>query len=225
MAVAYTGQKANNNVASGTSLSITVPVGGFTAGNKLILVFMVPDASAFASSATDSASNTYTVRHQYTGNGRSITLIEGNLTTGLTSGQTATATIPDGGLLMGYEFSGLQTGTSFDVQEENAAVTSTFTSTGTATTAQADELLFGTVNTQGATVAPDAPWVELDEISVFASINETAYQIVSSAGSYAYTGTLSIGNGYASTIDTFKSAAAAAEKQSFYTSRRRSVRR
>lgn len=214
MAIAYTTKTAKNSAASGTSVAVTVPAGGFTAGNKLMCVFAVPDVSAFASAMTDTAGNPYTSRHTYSQVGQSVTLFEGDLTSGLSSGQSVTATIPDGGALMVYEFSGLLTGTSFDKQANATAVATTYSSGATAVTTQADELLFAitSVQTASATSAPDAPWTEIDENLWFAAQDvQIAYQVVAAAAAYTSTGTITASSGYMATIDTFKGAAAGAD--------------
>lgn len=212
MAIAYTSQKATNSVAFGTTVSITVPSGGFTAGNKLICVWMTGDASSFASAMADSAGNTYTRLHTYSPGARSLALFVGELASGLTAGQSVTATQTDGGFLSVFEFSGLDTGTAFDVQTQNNEFNNVWGSAGfgplSLTPSQADTLLIGTTlgESTTATLTPDSPWIELDETdNIFSICNlSTSYRIVSSISAYTYTGVLTGTVSNMSIFDAFK---------------------
>lgn len=213
MAIAYTSQKCFGTGA-GNPFSATVPAGGFTAGNKLLVVFTNGDASSTISSLTDTAGNTYSSRHQLTSAGRSFEILEADLTSGLSAGNTITASSnTGGGSLQVFEFSGLATGNSLDQQAAGTGFNTFWTTSATGTTTQADELLFG-VNVfipTSASATSDSPYTEIDESSIFGLyISQVQYAVVSATGTYTSSGTYSTsGVTYQASIDTFKAAGAA----------------
>lgn len=115
--------------------------------------------------------------------------------------QTITITFDTSAHIQGelLEISGLQTSGIISDQTNNAATSyilspssAPFTSNATPTTSQASEFLLGaTINAYppNETWTDDSPWNLIDLVSPNGT--RYAYQIVSSTGTYAYTGTYS----------------------------------
>lgn len=98
------------------------------------------------------------------------------------------------------EFSGV---TAVDTSA-GATATATAFSSGTApATSQASEILIGTVGAESArTPTWSAGWTALPVLAVSSDYLDTAYQIVTTTGSYAATGT--IGGQWMASIITLK---------------------
>lgn len=214
MAIAFV-RSAVGTHDSSTSIVVTVPAAGFASGNKLVIAAYSADTSAFYSGVADTAGNTYTSRHQYSVAGRSVTILEGNLTNALVSGNSVTGTQPTGGgYMLVAEFSGLLVGTAFDQQNQATSTNTTFSSGATPTTTQADELIFGSVCANAsstATFGATAPYVEIEDRQWTAGTMsmQIQYQIVAATGAYTSTGTISSSLSYFATVDSFKGEAAA----------------
>jgi hypothetical protein len=188
--------------ASGSTLALTVPAAGASAGNHLIVALGTTDQPVTITGIADSRSNTYQVdvtKNNVAG-GKSVMIASSKLTTSLQSGDTITATYSLGTCVQRrmavYEFSGLHATTWFDVGNGTAATTASQDS-GTAVTTSANALLFGACdfNNGGGTYAPGSTggnnYIELDEFTSGATNRfETEYVIVSATGTYSANGTL-----------------------------------
>jgi len=214
MAIAYTNQKASGSAASGNSIVITVPGGGFTAGNQLIVAAYNED-DTYNISSVSAGGNLYTQNHRIVDTPVSFsTVILGEiyLASGMAAASTITVTTTTsvGGVVSVYEFSGLMTGDCFD-KAASAVINfdTAYDSGATATTTQADELLFGVNHSfdQTITFLPLNSFSEIDENAWFASWDtQVQYKIVSATGTYNSTATASGATKGIAAIGTYKAA-------------------
>jgi hypothetical protein len=182
-----------------TSLSLTLD--NSTAGGNFIALYIPSyyrDASNSGQdySASDNKSNTYTKAFESAGVTGSLECWYAENISGGASHQVTIST-PVGGFFMFAvaEYSGVATSSAFDTSAVSPQDTpaTTYTSGSTATTAQADELLFGAVYSYNGTVSvtPDSPWSAINtRTGTFLHMVVTE-QVVSSTGAYANTGSIS----------------------------------
>src|SRR5438093_9708302 len=146
------GTATGNN--TGTTITITLPTGvSVAAGNSIILSFVSADIGT-TFSATDSASNGYSVDVQgaRSGSVRTVILSAHNVKA-LAAGSTITVTFPSTTArraLTANEFSGLAKSGTLDKTNPGNGSSTTPDSGFTATTAQAAELLVGAIGVAGA---------------------------------------------------------------------------
>jgi len=149
---------SSGNPTTGTSISITVPAGGVVAGDTLIVSFAMDPASG-AVSCTDAKGNAYGAAVDFAnGSGTSgvrTVVFSARIVTALVAGDTITVSHPSAAAkaVSINEFSGV----GFVDQTMTATGNSNSPSSGsTATTSQANELLFGTI---GVETKKDDPFV------------------------------------------------------------------
>src|SRR5438552_612956 len=148
------GTATGNN--TGTTITITLQTGvSVAAGNSIILSFVSADIGT-TFSATDSASNGYSVDIQGvktgTGSVRTVILSAHNVSA-LAAGNTITVTFPSTTsrrVLTADEFSGLAKSGTLDKTSSAGSSGTTPDSGFTATTTQAAELLLGAIGVAGA---------------------------------------------------------------------------
>ncbi len=206
----------SNSKVANTSLSVTVPAAGVAKGNLLVISFAI-DGVAGAISASDSRGNSYATAANAsyaspgTGNVRTVILYS-TVSTALVNGDTITVTYPSrtAKAMTVDEYSGVNT---LDVISVATGITTT-PSTGNVTTTDNNELLvaaFGVegditeIFTAGGSFSASPP-PESGTTGSTAATNATidpAYQIVSSAGTYAATATLSVSTDCARALATF----------------------
>jgi len=216
MAIAYTGQTASGSAPSGTAINVTVPGGGFSAGNQLLVVPTCED-NTYDVSSVSAGGNTYT-QHLRVVDTPVIfsTVILGSiyLASGLAAASTIAFTMATsvGGAISVYEYSGLVAASSGVFDKSASALINfdtAFDSTNTAATAQADELLFG-INyafDSAITFSPLDSYSEIDDQAWFASWRtQTQYKTVSATGAYKSTATASGNTKGLAVIGTFKAA-------------------
>jgi len=199
----------------GTSIAVTVPAAGVSAGHSVVLTFSMLDAAGTVSAA-DSKGNTYTVDANVSnaGNVRTVILANHNVTA-LASGDTITITHPSSSAraLGAYEFAGLKVSSVLDKTSTNTGSGTDADSNATPPIAQADELLIGAVGINGPvddTFTPDINWTALARdgttgggTSSNATINP-AYRIVSAIFSYRIMGTNSGSRQWGAAIATYR---------------------
>jgi hypothetical protein len=204
---------------TGTQLQLTVPAGGVGSGHSILLALTF-DAATGTVSAVDSSGNAYAVDADVTnaGNLRTVVLSAHNVAA-LAAGDTITVTHPSvtARALSGSEFSGLLgSGTrdrvSTDTGNDDAPDSGT-----TATTSQADELLFGALGVNGRigdSFTPTAPYTGLTRAGTtggFSNTNVTInpeYRIVAATGGFSASGTNSSDREWAAAIVTYRAALA-----------------
>ncbi len=200
--------------SSGTTISVTVPAGGVAAGNSIILMLAMDQASGMVT-ATDSAGNVYTADASASNSGdvRTVILAAHNVTA-LAPGQTITVTHPSvtARALTANEFAGLLPNPLDRVQTGTGS--GTVPSSGlTAPTTQAYELLIGAIGAEGPsgdsfTAGPFFTGLPRAGTSGgSASSNVTInpqFRIASLTGAYASNGTLGTSRDWASAIATYK---------------------
>jgi hypothetical protein len=202
-----------NSSASGTTLQVTVPAGGVTAGNSLIVLFAMGDVAGPPSvSCADDASNAYgsaDVDFTKTNDARLLIFSAHNVSA-LTSGQkitlTISASITDRAMSVA-EFSGLGPTPAVDQTSTYSAVSKNFTSGSVSTTA-ADELLIGGFSADGPTsdtFTPDTTngWAALGRDGTSIRTIDAEWKAVTATGTYSADGTNSKVRKWAGAIVTY----------------------
>lgn len=207
-----------------TELQIVVPAAGVAAGNTVIIGiatdYSTNNPPPLIPICSDSKGNTYTVDREYNyNNSKQGSICSAPITTALVSGDTITVTHTsiNASAMSASEFSGLLTVGALDQTAATINQTTNIDSTVTATTAQADELLFGSIaseNPPTTTFTPGGTFTALPSAGTSgsaASSNMTIfseYNIVSSIGTYNATGTLSAAPDSIAIIATYKATTA-----------------
>lgn len=212
MAITFV-RSAAGTAAAGSTITVTAPAAGFTTGDFLVLACSCADNTFNVSSITDSASNSYSIHSatRITLGGTAQLICSGYLTTGLTSGQTITVTLAAavGGAVEACEFSSVASSSAFDkATAASIAFDTAFTTGNTATTTQADELLFGInfANSNARTFVPTGSFTEITDAAYFSWRMQTQYRVVSATGAYASTATADSATAGLASIATYKAA-------------------
>jgi hypothetical protein len=209
----------NNNTTNTAVISVTAAV---AIGQKVIVVAVGDGIGTYAGAGVtcaDSQLNVYTqdVRFDNTTKNANLFLFSADITTALTTSDTITATYDT---TRGHrnafacQISGLATGVSDFDQKSTAVGTSlSWTSNSTPTTTQADELIIGACMNNGSgapTSTPTGGNTELfDQTDGGACELTVVYQIVTTTGAYAASGTWSTGTPEnAALVGTYKAGAA-----------------
>jgi len=209
MAIAYTTKMATNSIGFVNQIPVTVPAGGFSAGNHLVVTMNAEDGSTSISSVTDDASNSYSVHSNQHHGSYDLGVASGYLTSGLTAGQKVYVNLNTsaGAAAAVFEFSGgLSSGWFDKTSSGNTAFDVTFDSGLTATTTQADEMLFGAaIGETGSAVtgSPGGSYSELQD-TTGSGVRYAEYRIVSATGTYRADGGWSTAIASTATICTFK---------------------
>lgn len=194
MAIAFV-QKVNKTVSNNTTASVSVP--GVGAGHVLIVVIGWANTTSTISSVSD-GTNTYSVgvaTKAGTGVSQAIYYVASAAAGSPTVTVTLSATVSGIDLTI-YEFSGVG---AVD-KTASAFGTGTAASSGSVTTTVANELLFGAGTVSNAFSSGEAGWTSY--ITPFSDLME--YDIVSSTGSYAATGTAASGSNWVMQLITFQ---------------------
>ena len=206
---------ANSTQSTGTTLSVTVPAAGVSAGRSIIVAFGMSGTAGTVSCA-DSAGNAYTVDASVINSTakttRSVVCSAHNVAA-LSSGNTITVTSPSSAtrVLSAFEFSGLSASGAID-RPSSATGNSAAPSSGlTAATTQADELVFGlssmsySVNdtfTAGAGLTL-AGRVGTSTNKPYDMTINPEYRIVSATGTYKVDGTNDKSHPWAAVVVTY----------------------
>ena len=219
--------------ASQTTLTLTVPGGSDTvAGRHLVAAFGFSGGVGTAlSSVTDSKGNTWTIQASRLGTSGTanvyVAIASCRLSAALVAGDVITFTqntATSYHLGAVYEVDNLLMTGRADASAtgESTVSSGAFTTASSATTTQADEVIFAAVlggdTATGFTSA--APWTELDEIQLVNTRTKTlrtACQTVTSTGQFAYSGTLAPDAVWVSALATYKTRAAATYLMSAWT--------
>jgi hypothetical protein len=161
-------------------------------GNLIVVSFTLDRTDRTVTSITDDKSNSYTLAIGPTdwdsGAERSYTYYASNITGG---GSAITITITLSGATNTYfeiyatEFSGVATASPLD-QTSSATGTGTVINSGSKTTTQAAELIYGYSEVANNPATPDSPLVQRSNFNN----NFTADRTVTATGSYSVTGTV-----------------------------------
>ncbi|MGH7788424.1 MAG: hypothetical protein ACRERC_16260, partial [Candidatus Binatia bacterium] len=205
--------------SAGTAISLTVPAGGVSSGNSVILALTM-DAAAGAVSATDGAGNTYAVDADVTNAGDVRTVIlSAHGVAALASGNVITVTHPSvtARALSGSEFSGLLASGTLDQISTQTGDSASPASGSAPTTSQADELLIGAMGIEGPvtdTFTAGAGYTLLAEAGTTGGTTGSnvtinpEYRIVAATGGYAADGSNSASRQWAAVIATYRGAPA-----------------
>ena len=207
--------------AGGTNISITVPAGGVAAGNSIILTLAIGDVGT-AYTATDSRGNAYSLDIQGVQSSHVWTVVlSAHNVAALSAGDTITISHPPAAkrALVATEFAGLARTNAFDKANANGNNGNLADSNPTAATAQAAELLIGSIAvggpvTNGFTAGDDG---QGGGFSLLARAGTTGgsdftinaeFEIVNAVNAYRARGTLSPIQKWAAAIATYKAAPA-----------------
>jgi Fibronectin type III domain len=178
--------------SAGTTTTVAVSSPGVPAGNTLVVSLLLSSTSSLtgAVTATDSAGNSYVVardNNDGSAGDRTVMLVSVGVKA-LASGATITLTYPSSNEthVSVDEFAGV---TGIDASAGGTGTTAAFSS-GTATTTRTGDLLIGMVgNESGTAPAFSTAWTSLPLLTVSSDHLDTAYQLATSSGSFAATGT------------------------------------
>ncbi|MEA2079023.1 MAG: C25 family peptidase propeptide domain-containing protein, partial [Pseudomonadota bacterium] len=207
----------NNSKAATTTLSVTLS-SGVTNGNSVIISFAADDGGGTVTCADDVVpGNTYNVDVDVTStNNVRTVIISAHNVSGLVSGKTITVTLSSSGLARAMsvtEFSGLVTSSTLDQTKSSTGTGTAPSSTATASTTFAHELLIGAIgfeNKPNITLTAGSGWANLPKDGTGTGGPTTnitiapEYQIVTATGTYTADGTLSSSVDWAAAIATYK---------------------
>lgn len=206
------------STSTGTTTAITVPVSGVAAGNR-VFVLLGMNPSTGTVTCNDSGGNSYAVdRDVANGSGTSgvrTVILSAQVATALVSGNTITCTHPSvtARALSANEFSGLATTAAVDKIASATGNNAAPSSGATSTTTQASELLIGAIGVEGPTTETFTAAANYTAIGRAGTSGGTSannitmnpeYRIVSAAGAYSASGTLSASRKWATAIVTYK---------------------
>lgn len=193
---------------------LTVPAGGFAAGNLIVMGGFWDTTDTISSIGDTSGVNIYASAVENAGNTERGVLWWSVLTNSLTAGQSITAVVPSNdGIWIAAEFSGIAAASALDrTQNSSDATTVSHTSGATLTTTQADELLVGlhVCDNASNTFVATGSWIQNEQNVEFGTlVISMQYQIVSATSTYESTADSTPGGVSANNlIATFKAAAA-----------------
>jgi fibronectin type 3 domain-containing protein len=187
--------RVGSATASSSTTTISVPVSGsgVPAGNTLVvsLLLSTTKSPTGAVSATDSAGNSYVVARDTndgSGGDRTVMLVSVGVKA-LAAGGSITLTYPSSSEthVSVDEFAGI---TGIDTSAGATGTSTAFSSGAAPTTTQATDVLIGMVGVEsGKSPTWASGWTPLPVLSVASDYLDTAYQIATSAGAYAASGT------------------------------------
>lgn len=201
---------ATRSSSGNSSVTITVASAGVAAGESIIVAVTASTFSG-AVGCSDTKGNSYSVDADVIGAGRLFVCSAHNVTA-LTSSDTITATYPGfSGVstASANEFSGLAPAGAVDRTSTASGNSANPSSGTTGTTTQASELLFGAIAYNSTpTFAAGAGYTVQGQVTGGSGAGQKnlypEYQIVSTTGSYAATGTLNPGQQWWAAIVTYK---------------------
>ncbi len=193
VAPAYVGRIAGVATTSSSSSKVLTSSRAVAAGDAILVGVQLTSTHPGPVVVTDAAGNAYSlIRDQPDGSGGDRILMFSSLAVNaLAQGATITVTYP--ATAQSYvaidEFTGLL---AVDQSASAFATGTSFNSGNTATTAQANELLYGIAGVEsGNAQAWAAAWTALPTLSISADHFATAYQVVNATGAYNASGTAS----------------------------------
>ena len=198
-----------------TSSTVTVPAVGVASGNTLVVAFVVRNTGGVGGtvSVADSGSNTYAIDVDIADSSDQVrtVILSANIGTALVQGDTITVTHPTGSSLGAVvdEFSGIAS--SSWVDDTGSGEGNSSTPSASATTTNADDLLYGAVGFHNNRTFTEATsWTTLTDLQMSCGgapgngVNHTAYRIVSATGSYTFDPTVDVGDKWAAAIAAYK---------------------
>jgi prepilin-type N-terminal cleavage/methylation domain-containing protein len=191
-----------SSTSSSTSISVAVPAGGVAAGNTIIVTFTMSSVTGTVS-VTDTKGNTYTSNADVNYSSYERTLVfSAPVTTALVSGNTIIVTYPSAvskavsiyyvsGLVLPKDQSATATGNSGSPSSGN-----------TANTTQDYELLIGAIGYNNtSTFTAGGSFTALTKSTAGSSLTiQPEYQIVTSMGAYASSGSITSGRWAAAVV-------------------------
>jgi titin len=189
-------RRVGSVTASASRTTTTVPVSapGVVSGHTLVVSLLLSSTARTGTvAATDSAGNSYVVAREAndgSGGDRTLVLVSIGIKA-LAAGGSITLTYPSSAEthVSVDEFSGI---TGIDTSAGATGTTAAFSSGTAPATTQATDVLIGTIGIETGKVPTwSTGWTALPALSVSTDYLDTAYQMATSAGAYAATGTTS----------------------------------
>ena len=209
MAIAFVQVKGTSQGAGGTSIAAAFTTNN-VAGNAIIVVALWLFAGNHTATIADSLGNTYSTAVAKYGNGDANSFSQIWFASNIASGANTVTVTFSGNNAESYlivsEYSGLATAGMFDVQSSNQAAGTALDSLS-ATTTQADELIFGAGGNEVSvvTITPGTNFtLRLQQGQLFSED-----RIVTAIASYNATATQDNTNFWQMAMATFKGAVAA----------------
>jgi hypothetical protein len=221
MPISLVNQATASSKTSSTTLTITVPTGGFPAGSTLIVLVAHLGNQQLVTGITDSAGNSY-INDAWApigSSGAKVWVWRSSNISALSEGQTITISF-NGAVARAANvscWSGLAATNPLDQTKSNFGTGTTIDSTLTNTTTQADELVIGPAGVNGPTgdtFTPAAGLTALNRVGTSggsAASNVTLnslYKIVNAVGQYYIGGTNSVSRDWGAIVVTYKAALA-----------------
>lgn len=207
MAIAFVKGGDGSGVASGTAT--TSSIGTTTTGNLMVVCCASNSATSNDfSSVTDNKSNTYTRAKSQPGNATDVEIwYAANITGG--ASHTVTATTTNGFrnvALVAQEYSGAATTTPLDQTAGATGTSATPSSGATATTTQADEMVFGALVVEASdAISLGSGFSNLGTNTGIASLRPAAESmIISSTGAQTATFGIAASQPWNCAVATFK---------------------
>jgi hypothetical protein len=201
---------ATRNSGGNSSTTITVGLPGVAAGDSIIVAFASSTVGGTVSCA-DTKGNTYHVDADRIGGAGRASICSAHNVTALVSGDQITVSYPGfsgASSATANEFSGLAHSGTLDKTSAAVGNSGSPDSGLTATTTQADELLYGAIvfsGSNGATFTPGAGYTRTNpDLSPRHLASE--FSNVSATGMYRANGTLTAPNQWAAVIATYHTA-------------------
>lgn len=187
--------QANSAATTTNANTLSVNINPTTAGDAIIVAVAIKANPI--STITDNLGQTYTLASSISVGGSGLSYIYYVLNTGegvTTITVTLGALVSDTIVLTAAEYSGISTSGALDKTSTNANTSTSWTSGLTATTSQANELLFGSAyDSQNSTtiLTPGTGYTTVNSEPGSSVLLFTEDQIVTSTGTYAATGSSS----------------------------------
>lgn len=194
--------------ASSTTHAYTVGASGVSQGSFVVLRCGTVNAGRTMTGVVDSKGNTYTLD---VNDSTTVAFIaSGYISTALVNGDTITVTIDVAATFMGdaVEYTGIVSSGALDQTKTNSnGVSTSWTTTATAPTTQADELCVAMAR-HGADIrsTPEGTWTEESDFRAATTGRSmvTQYKIVSATGAYSGDGTWDSATGSTASIATYR---------------------
>ena len=218
-AISFITSASNQSKTAGTSLVLTVPIGGWATGSSVIITFACDD-TAGTYSVADTALNTYTQDATITNSGDVITKVfSTHNISALAAGDTITITHPSltARAAIAANFTGLATSSVLDLSLVDTDTDNTPSyNNATTDTTQADEVIIGAYGGEGpngdvwgddTTLSDEEIIAQIGTTTGGAASNITAfmmYRIVSSIGKHDTDATISTARDSATALVSYK---------------------
>lgn len=205
-------KQLGTNTCQDWSSTVDVPAGGVAPGNTVVVSLVLRGGAAGGVSASDRRGNSYSRDADVTNSSVRVVTLSSRVATALAAGDTITVSHPFANTSQGVaavEFSGVLAGARVDQTAEETGNNNS--PSASLTTTNDRGVLVGAVGLQNNRNMTEASgWTSLEHVGASCggapgrSTLHTAYRIVSSSGSYAYSPTISNSERWAEALVAYK---------------------